>query len=108
MSTRLAAKKSAEGSDTEEESELAAAILNQEARLEGLRIAGEELEERLKRDLLEAVDLALDLLGVIDSHSEPLIAFAFALAMDSPVVYRTYHSRVFSEYVNGIRSTFLP
>ena len=55
MSTRLAAKKSAEGSDTEEESELAAAILNQEARLEGLRIAGEELEERLKRDLIASL-----------------------------------------------------
>jgi len=55
MSTRLAAKKSAEGSDTEEESELAAALLNQEARLEGLRIAGEELEERLKRDLIASL-----------------------------------------------------
>ena len=55
MSTRLAAKKSAEGSDTEEESELATAILNQEARLEGLRIAGEELEERLKRDLIASL-----------------------------------------------------
>ena len=55
MSTRLAAKKSAEGSDTEEESGLAEAVLNQEARLEGLRIAGEELEERLKRDLIASL-----------------------------------------------------
>ena len=47
MATRLKAKKSADGDVTEEESELAAAVLEQEARLEGLRIAGEELEEHL-------------------------------------------------------------
>ena len=55
MVTRLKAKKSADGDVTEEESELAAAVLEQEARLEGLRIAGEELEERLKRDLIASL-----------------------------------------------------
>ena len=55
MTTRFAAKKSADGNVTEEESELAAAVLEQEARLEGLRIAGEELEERLKRDLIASL-----------------------------------------------------
>ena len=75
MSTRLAAKKSADGNDTGEESELAAAVLAQEARLEGLRIAGEELEERLKRDLLEAVDLALGLFGV--HHSAVVFESAY-------------------------------
>ena len=48
MTTRFAAKKSADGNVTEEESELA-------ARLEGLRIAGGELEERLKRDLIASL-----------------------------------------------------
>ena len=55
MTTRFAAKKNADGNVTEEESELAVAVLEQEARLEGLRIAGEELEERLKRDLIASL-----------------------------------------------------
>ena len=55
MATGLKAKKSADGDVTEEESELAAAVLDQAARLEGLRIAGEELEERLKRDLIASL-----------------------------------------------------
>ena len=55
MATRLKAKRSADGDATEEESELAVAVLEQEARLEGLRIAGEELEERLKRDLIASL-----------------------------------------------------